>query len=224
MDVEIGIDGVSVGHATDLDLGSGVTAILFDPAAVAAVAVTGGAPGGRDTDMLAPESTVPAVDALVLSGGSAFGLDAPGGVQAALREAGRGFALRDIRIPLAPGAILFDLAGSGNKAWGRFSPYRELGYAAARAARPAIAEGSVGAGTGATTATAKGGFGIAAETTVAGHRAVALMAVNALGTATIGDGRWFWAAPYERADEFGGAGWPAPLPANALALRTKHAR
>ncbi|HEX3347738.1 MAG TPA: P1 family peptidase [Acetobacteraceae bacterium] len=225
MTVEIGIPGVAVGHATDPTLGSGVTAIVFDAAAVAAVMVLGGAPGGRDTDLLAPENSIERVDALVLSGGSAFGLDAPGGVQAALREAGRGFEIRGIRVPLVPGAILFDLANGGNKDWGRFSPYRDLGYAAATAAshRP-VAEGSVGAGTGATTATVKGGFGCASETTAAGHRVTALIAVNAAGAPTVGEGRWFWAAPFERDREFGGLGWPSGMPPDAHALRTKGTR
>ena len=128
--------------------------------------VLGGAPGGRDTGLLAPEMTVEAVDAIVLSGGSAFGLDAAGGVQAALREVGRGYAIRGARIPIVPQAIIFDLLNGGNKDWGRFSPYRELGYAAAQAACPSsiparcsppgraldFALGSVGGGTGATTA------------------------------------------------------------------------
>ena len=122
------VAGIAVGHATDLALGSGVTAILFDPPATAAVAVLGGAPGGRDTGLLAPEMTVEAVNAIVLSGGSAYGLDAAGGVQAALREMGRGFAVGDALIPIVPQAILFDLLNGGNKDWGRFAPYRELGY------------------------------------------------------------------------------------------------
>src|SRR5579863_9453354 len=125
------VAGIAVGHAHDLRLGSGVTAILFDQPAVAAVSVLGGAPGGRDTDMLAPHNTVQAVDAIVLSGGSAFGSDAAGGVQAALREQGRGLLVRNVRVPLVPQAIIFDLANGGDKDWGRFSPYRDLGYAAA---------------------------------------------------------------------------------------------
>src|ERR1700677_3795726 len=159
------VAGIAVGHATDLALGSGVTAILFDRAATAAVCVLGGAPGGRDTGLLAPEMTVQAVDAIVLSGGSAFGLDAAGGVQAALREMGRGYAVRDARIPIVPQAIIFDLLNGGDKDWGRFSPYRELGYAAARAAVDQAAGshdfalGSIGGGTGATTAPGRGGVG-----------------------------------------------------------------
>lgn len=202
------VSGVSVGHAEDLRLGSGVTVIAFDRPAVAAVSVLGGAPGGRDTDMLAPHNTVAAVDAIVLSGGSAFGLDAAGGVQAALREQGRGVQFRGIRIPLVPQAIVFDLANGGNKDWGRFSPYRDLGYTAANAVAQDFALGSVGGGTGATTATVKGGLGSASTTTSAGHTVGAIVVVNAVGAPTVGDGPWFWAAPYEQDREFGGLGWP----------------
>ena len=216
------VAGLAVGHATDLRLGSGVSAILFDEPAVAAVAILGGAPGGRDTAMLETDATVERVDAIVLSGGSAYGLDAAGGVQAMLREAGRGFAVRGVLVPLVPQAILFDLANGGDKDWGRFPPYRELGYAAARAAAPgAFPLGSVGAGTGATTATVKGGLGSASAVTRSGHVVAAMVAVNAIGTATIGDGPWFWAAPYEQAGEFGGVGWPAPITAAHLAPRLK---
>src|SRR5262249_62427141 len=99
--------------------------------AVASGDVRGGAPGTRDIDLLQPDETVERIDAVVLSGGSAFGLDSPGGVQAALREQGRGFAIGPVRVPIVPGAILFDLLNGGNKDWGRFPPYRDLGYTAA---------------------------------------------------------------------------------------------
>lgn len=203
------VPGLAVGHAGDLRLGSGVTAIVFDEPAVASVSVLGGAPGGRDTDMLAPHNTVPAVDAIVLSGGSTFGLDAAGGVQAALREQGRGIPLRDIRVPIVPQAIVFDLANGGDKDWGQFSPYRDMGYAAALAVDGDFALGTVGAGTGATTATMKGGIGSASAITSHGHTVAAIAVVNAVGSPTIGGGPWFWAAPYERDGEFGGRGWPA---------------
>ncbi len=216
------VAGVSVGHATDLALGSGVTAILFDPPAVASGLVMGGAPGGRDTALLEPEMTVQAVDGFVLSGGSAFGLDAAGGVQAALREWGRGFPVGSVRIPIVPQAILMDLLNGGDKDWGRFSPYRDLGYAAAVVAAPgAFALGTVGAGTGATTATVKGGLGSASATTSFGAVVAALVAVNAVGSATIGDGPHFWAAPFEQAGEFGGLGLPPGFAPGDLALRTK---
>ena len=216
------IPGLTVGHATDLALGSGVTAILFDQPAIASVAILGGAPGGRDTHMLEPEMTVEGVDAIVLSGGSAFGLDAAGGVQAMLRQAGRGLDVRGMRIPIVSQAIIFDLANGGDKNWGRFSPYRDLGDAAACAARPGkFTLGTVGAGTGATTATVKGGLGSASTLTGSGHTVAALAVVNAVGSPTIADGPWFWAAPFEVKDEFGARGWPTPMPANANAFRTK---
>jgi L-aminopeptidase/D-esterase-like protein len=203
------VAGVTVGQAQDLRLGSGVTAIVFDKPAVASVSVLGGAPGGRDTDMLAPHNTVAGVDAIVLSGGSALGLDAAGGVQAALREQGRGMLFRGVRLPLVPQAIIFDLANGGDKDWGRFPPYREMGYAAANAASRDFDLGTSGGGTGATTATVKGGLGSASATTSAGHTVAAIAVVNAVGSATVGDGPWFWAAPYEQDGEFGGRGWPS---------------
>src|SRR5436305_4197638 len=125
------ISGVRVGHADDARLASGVTAILFDQPAVAAIDIRGGGPGVRDDALLDPVNTVERIDAITLSGGSAFGLDAGGGVQAWLAERGRGFAVGEARVPIVPGAIVFDLLNGGDKAWGRFSPYRDLGYAAA---------------------------------------------------------------------------------------------
>ena len=165
--------------------------------------------------------TVETVDALVLSGGSAFGLDSMGGTMAALAEAGRGFAVGQVRVPIVPGAVLFDLANGGDKAWGLRSPYWDLGHAAARAARADFGLGSVGAGLGATTATLKGGLGSASVQSDRGYWIGALAAVNALGQATVGDGPHFWAAPYERDAEFGGFGLPHPWPVEALALRVK---
>ncbi len=216
------IAGIAVGHATDLALGSGVTAVLFDEAATASVIILGGAPGSRDTAMLEPEMTQQSVNGFVLSGGSALGLDAAGGVQAALREQGRGLRLGTTIIPLVPQAIIFDLMNGGNKDWGRFSPYRDLGYAAACAATPGeFALGTVGAGTGATTATVKGGLGSASAIASTGHIIAALAVVNAVGTATIGDDAHFWAAPFEVGAEFGGRGWPAAVKPDALALRAK---
>src|SRR3954462_3973340 len=128
------VAGVRVGHADDAALASGVTAVVFDAPVVAAIDVRGGGPGIRDGAVLELANTVERVDAIALSGGSAFGLDAGGGVQAWLAEQGRGFRVRDAVIPIVPGAILFDLLNGGDKKWGRFSPYRDLGYQAAAAA------------------------------------------------------------------------------------------
>lgn len=216
------IPGLKVGHATDLQLGSGVTAVVFDEPAIASGIVLGGAPGGRDTALLDPALTVEKVDALVLSGGSAFGLDAAGGVQAGLREVGRGLQVGGIRVPIVPQAILMDLLNGGNKDWGLHSPYRDMGYEAFQNAKAgAFALGTVGAGTGATTATFKGGLGSASAITSKGHTLAALVAVNALGSATVGDGPHFWAAPFEEADEFGGLGLPARFTASDTSMRLK---
>ncbi len=206
------VPGLTVGHAHDARLASGVTTVVFDTPAVASVSIQGGAPGVRDTALLEPEMTVETVDALVLSGGSAFGLDSMGGVQAALREKGRGFAVGRVRIPIVPGAILFDLANGGDKDWARMPPYWDLGYASAEAAGPVFALGTAGAGFGATTADLKGGIGSASATTPAGFLVGALVAMNAIGQTTVGDGPHFWAAPYERDGEFGGLGLPTPWP------------
>jgi hypothetical protein len=133
------VPGLRVGHAQDARLGSGSTAIVLDAPAVAAVDVRGGAPGTRETDLLDPGMLVEHIDAIALSGGSAFGLDAASGVQAWLREQGRGFAVGPARVPIVPGAILFDLTHAGDKTWGRFPPYRDFGYAAAGSAPPPAA-------------------------------------------------------------------------------------
>jgi L-aminopeptidase/D-esterase len=215
------IPGVRVGHAGDAKLGSGVTAIIFDSAVVASVDVRGGGPGTRETALLDPAQTVEGIDAIVLSGGSAFGLDSASGVQAWLREKGRGFQVREARVPIVPGAILFDLLSGGDKNWGRYPPYRELGYEAAKLAADNFALGSVGAGLGATTVNLKGGIGSASAKTRSGLTVGAIAAANAAGSMTIGDGLHFWAAPFEQNKEFGGHGWPTTFPADALKFRSK---
>jgi L-aminopeptidase/D-esterase-like protein len=215
------VPGVRVGQADDRRLGSGVTAIVFEEPAVAAMDVRGGGPGTREGALLDPANTVERIDAVVLAGGSAFGLDAASGVQAWLREQGRGFVVREARVPIVPGAILFDLLNGGDKDWGRYPPYRDLGYAAAAAADYDFALGSAGAGLGALTVNLKGGIGSAAAVTGDGTTVGALAAVNAAGSAMIGDGPWFWAAPFERSSEFGGRGLPSPFPTEALAFRSK---
>ncbi len=215
------VPGVLVGNADDARLASGVTAVIFAEPAAASVDVRGGAAGTRETELLDPAMLVDRIDAITLSGGSAFGLDAAGGVQALLREQGRGFAIRTARIPIVPSAIRFDLRNGGDKDWGRFSPYRELGYAAATAAAQNFALGNAGAGFGATTVNLKGGLGSASGVTPSGHTVGALVAINAVGSVTVGDGPWFWAAPFEQGGEFGGRGFPTSFPSDALAVRTK---
>lgn len=216
------IDGVSVGHATDLDRATGVTVVVFDRQATASISVLGGAPGSRDSAMLDPANSVQGVDALVLSGGSIFGLDATGGVLDGLRQDGRGLSFGNTIVPIAAQAILFDLMNGGNKDWGDQNPYQRMGYAAYRAAaKGSFPLGTVGAGTGATTARLKGGLGSASAVTAAGHTVAALVAVNALGSPTVGTGPHFWAAPFEKAEEFGGLGYPAVFTAQDTALFVK---
>jgi D-aminopeptidase len=215
------VEGVSVGSVHDERVASGVTAVIFDAPAVASIAIHGGAPGVRDTALLEPEMTVPAVDAIVLSGGSAFGLDAMGGVMVYLAGIGRGFPVRSFRIPIVPGAILNDLINGGDKGWGRRPPFWELGFAAAASAAKSFALGSAGAGHGAMLYDLKGGLGSTSAVSSRGFLVGALVAVNAMGRATRGACPNFWAAPYERGDEFGGLGAPERELAGALELKLK---
>jgi D-aminopeptidase len=208
------VAGLKVGNAADPGLRSGVTVLTADAPFVAAVHVMGGAPGTRETDLLAPDRLVGAVDALVLAGGSAFGLAACDGVMAGLLAAGRGFAVGAARVPIVPGAIVFDLEGRGAADWAE-NPYPRLGRAALAAAAEDFALGTAGAGTGARTAQWKGGLGSASALLDDGGTVGALAVVNAQGSATVADGPWFWAAPWEMAGEFGGLGLPAAFPAGA---------
>jgi L-aminopeptidase/D-esterase-like protein len=215
------IPGVRVGHADDASLASGVTAIMFDKPAVAAIDVRGGAPGTRESALLDPANMVEGIDAVMLGGGSAFGLDAAGGMQAWLAEHGRGFAVRGAVVPIVTGAIIFDLLNGGDKSWGRFSPYRDLGYAAAAAAAADFALGSAGAGFGATTANFKGGLGSASAMTPDGVKVAAIAVVNAVGSVTVGDGPWYWAAPFEVGEEYGRRGLPPTFTPDMLSMRLK---
>lgn len=218
------VRGLRIGHAQDPEAATGVTVALFDRPTIASAAVLGGGPGTRDTALLEPEMTVEHVDAIVLSGGSAWGLSAADGVMAALAAQGRGFPVAGLHIPIVPQAILFDLLNGGAKDWLKGeaeAPYRRLGRAAAEAAGLDFALGTAGAGYGATTAVLKGGLGSASARAATGQIVGALVAVNAVGSATIGDGPHFWAAPYEQGGEFGGRGWPAAIAPADLALRFK---
>ncbi len=220
------VKGLRVGNSFDAKIKTGVTALICDTPVTASVHVMGGAPGTRETDLLSPENIVENVDALVLSGGSAFGLDAASGVQAMLREMGRGYQIGPHSIPIVPTAILFDLINGGDKDWGRYAPYRELGFEAANVANTNFNLGSSGAGYGAVTAVCKGGLG-SASTVIPGNGSAditigALVAVNSLGSPLVGDTGGFWAAPFELENEFGGFGLPSPMPENARELRIKH--
>jgi len=215
------VPGLFVGNAHDARLASGVTVALLENPAAVSCAVLGGAPGSRESALFEPEMMVPSVDALVLSGGSAFGLDAASGVQAWLRERGRGFAVGPARVPLVGQAIVFDLLNGGDKDWGRYPPYRDLGYAAAEVAGLDFALGTAGGGLGATTVNLKGGLGSASAVTPSGFWVGALAVVNAITAATMGDGPHFWAAPYEQGAEFGGLGPPPRITPEMQRLRWK---
>lgn len=213
------IPGLRVGNARDDALKSGATVLVADAPFTASVNVMGGAPGTRETDLLAPDKSVAQVDALCLAGGSAFGLDACSGVVDGLRAQGRGFAVGPARIPLVPGAIIFDLLNGGAKDWGE-NPYRALGRAAFDAAGTDFALGSEGAGTGALTAMTKGGLGSASLVLPDGTTVGALVAANPMGSVTTPGDHHFWAAPFEIGGEFGGLG---PDPASGLG-RDLHSR
>ena len=203
------VPGLRVGNADDPDLRSSVTVLTADRPFVASVHVMGGSPGTRETDLLAPDRMVQEVDAIFLSGGSAFGLDAGTGVMQALRKAGRGFAVGPVRVPIVPGAIVFDLLNGGDKDWSE-SPYPRLGREAFDSAARDFTLGTIGAGYGAMTGFLKGGLGSSSCVLPSGLTVGALVVVNALGQATVGETPHFWAAPWEEGTEFGGLG-PAPM-------------
>lgn len=220
------VDGISVGNAGNISLRSGVTVILPDARAVAGVDVRGGAPGTRETDALDASCLVDAVDAIVLSGGSVYGLDAASGATAWLGARGRGYGMGEAALvaPVIPAAILFDLTNGGDKNWGETPPYNELGRAACAAAGKSFALGNAGAGLGARAGNLKGGLGSASAVSDDGFQVGALIAVNPFGSAVIPGSDCFWAAPYELDGEFGGRGWPAamtPLAAHDPLIGTK---
>ena len=212
------VPGLSVGQVQDAGLKSGVTVLVGDAPMVTGCHVMGGAPGTRETDLLRPDNLVEAVDALVLSGGSAFGLSAADGVMEGLRQRGRGFAVGPHRVPIVPAAILFDLAAGGDQGW-TTNPYPALGRRAFDAAAACFALGSAGAGTGATAGRLKGGIG-SASARIGDLTVGALVAANPVGGTAHPETGQFWAAPFEEADEFGACGTPPDAridPARAMA-------
>lgn len=217
------VPGLRVGNAHDAALLSGVTVLLADRPFVAAADGRGGGLGTRETDALAAAGTVDEIHAITLSGGSAFGLSAATGVQSWLAERGIGYAVREARVPIVPGAILFDLLNGGDKDWGASPPYERLARAACDAASADVPCGSFGAGFGATTVNLRGGLGTASEVMADGTVVGALAAVNPAGSVTLGRTGNFWAAPFEHSGEFGGRGWPATMPAGALSSELKGA-
>ena len=197
------VDGLSLGNAQDVAARTGVTVVLPDNPAAAAVDVRGGAPGTRETDVLDPTCLVEHVDAIVLSGGSAFGLESASGAMAWLTERGRGFAVGDTRVPIVPCAILFDLLNGGDKDWVA-PPYRDLAVAACDGAAMQFGLGNIGAGFGATAADLKGGLGSASSVSPSGVQVGAVVAANPFGPAVMPGTNAFWAWPLEQNGEFGG--------------------
>jgi L-aminopeptidase/D-esterase-like protein len=213
------VDGIRVGNAEDCNVWTGVTVVLPEEPAVAAVDVRGGAPGTRETDALGPTCLVDRVHAVVLSGGSAYGLDAAGAVAAELGARGIGFAIDTARVPIVPCAILFDLLNGGAKTWGGTPPYRDLARAALAAAEAvggagAFALGNAGAGCGAKAGRLKGGLGSVSSVRDDGLQLGALIAVNPLGSVVMPGSGCFWAWPFEQDGEFGGH----PPPAQGISL------
>lgn len=204
------IAGLKVGHATSEQARSGATALLCGAGWAAAVDVRGGGPGTRETDALAPENLVGRAHAVVLAGGSVFGLAAADGVAALLSTQGVGLQLRSgsPAIPIVPCAVLHDLANGGDKNWGLSPPYRDLGLRAAGEAGTEFALGSVGAGRGAMAGLRKGGIGSASLDLHGGLMVGALVALNSVGSALMPDGKTYWAWGYELEGEFGGGGPP----------------
>ncbi len=222
-----------MGHATDEQVRSGVTAVVCGAAWPAGVDVRGGGPGGRETDALSPENLVGRAHAVVLAGGSVFGLAAADGVATALSARGVGLQLRpgSPHIPIVPSAVLHDLGNGGDKHWGLAPPYRDLGLRALDAAADDFALGSVGAGRGAMAGLIKGGIGSASLDLGEGLIVGALVALNSVGSALMPDGKTFWAWAFEIDGEFGGGGPPssmdlsdpAPDESRLLALGRLHA-
>ena len=221
------VDGLLVGNADDHTVRSGVTVLMPEQPAPMAVDVRGGGPGTRDTDALNPTTLVDQFHAVVLSGGSVFGLAAADGVTGWLSDHGRGLPLGPKPIPVVPSAILFDLGNGGNKDWGDTNPYPALGRRACAALSHDFALGNAGAGLGARAGSLKGGLGSASAIDGAGLQVGALVAANPAGEVIIPGTTTFWAWALEQDGEVGGqvppAAIPQPLPVglpDALALAT----
>lgn len=204
------VPGVLVGNADDAAVRTGVSVILPTRPATVGVDVRGGAPGTRETPALDPTCLVEEAHAIVLAGGSVFGLAAADTVAAALSARGIGLALTPRAVPVVPAAILYDLGNDGDKEWGEIPPYAALGRQALAAAGEVFSLGNAGAGFGAIAGALKGGLGSASADCGDGFIVGALIAVNAFGSVTMDESGSLWAAPFEQESEFGG------LPAIAL--------
>ena len=214
------VPGLKVGNASDSTLKSGVTVLTAGSPFIASVDVRGGAPGTRDTELLAPDKLIEQINALVLSGGSAFGLDAASGVTDALRHQNIGFQVGPVQVPIVPTAIIFDLINGGDHQW-RENPYVALGAEAYKACASEFDVGTAGAGTGATTASMKGGLGSASLVLPDESVVGALVVVNPHGHVTVPGSKHFWAAPFETNREFGACGFPPIHDATSIPVNNK---
>ncbi len=216
------VAGLTVGNAEDHGVRTGVTVVLAEARARAAVDVRGGAPGTINTDALLPGGLIDSVDAVVLSGGSAFGLEAATGLMGWLQARGRGFGQWGPTIPIVTGAILFDLVNGGDKAWGDESPYRRLAVGAADAADVEFALGNAGAGLGAMAGPYKGGLGTASAIDDAtGITVAALVAANPVGSPTMPGSPTFWSWHLEQDGELGRQQPPAQATGHAFETKRR---
>lgn len=209
------VDGILIGQAGDHEALTGVTILIAENRAIAAVDMRGGAPGTRETDALKPTGLNVGIDAIVLAGGSVYGLAAASAATVWLGARGKGYVLggSPVVAPVVPAAILFDLTNGGDKNWGEAPPYRLLGRDACEAANKDFRLGNAGAGLGARAGAYKGGLGSASIVTPEGWQVGAIAAVNAFGSPVIPGTKTLWAWPYERAGELGHQAPPqAPLP------------
>ena len=204
------VRGIKVGNAEDATAITGVTVVFAEGRAVGAADVRGGAPGTRETEALLPEGLNVGVDAIVLSGGSVFGLDAAGAVTNWLAQSGRGFRMANAPMvaPIVPSAILFDLTNGGDKNWGKEPPYRKLAITACESAGADVQARQCGRrATADARAPTKAGLGSASAVTRDGLEVGAIVAVNSFGSPVIPGTSTLWAWPFEQDDEMG-AGMP----------------
>ena len=203
------VKGILVGNSHDDEVKTGVSVLTSDERFAASVSVLGGAPGTRETDLLESDKLVNKVDAIVLSGGSAFGLDAASGVVECLKNKKKGYEVGNVNVPIVPAAILFDLINGGNDDWHN-NLYKNLGKSAYNNKGVDFKLGTFGAGHGATTSNLKGGLGSASIVLSNGVTVGALVAVNPSGSVVTEGTNSFWASPYEANKEFGGKSFEFP--------------
>ena len=203
------VKGILIGNSHDGEVKTGVTVLTSDKRFTASVSVLGGAPGTRETDLLESDRLVNEVDAIVLSGGSAFGLDAASGVVDCLKNKKKGYKVGKVNVPIVPAAILFDLINGGNDDWDK-NLYKNLGKSAYNNQSADFNLGTFGAGFGATTSNLKGGLGSASIVLSNGVTVGAIVAVNPSGSVVTDGTNSFWASPYEANKEFGGKNFVPP--------------